>query len=31
TKAHLEALKRLGVSPIHRRSYAPVRALLEES
>lgn len=31
TKAHLEALKRLGVSPIHRRSYAPVRALLEDS
>ncbi|MEE2653591.1 MAG: ribonuclease HII, partial [Pseudomonadota bacterium] len=30
TKAHLEALKRLGVSPIHRRSYAPVRALLDE-
>ena len=29
TKAHLEALRTLGVTPIHRRSYAPVRALLE--
>jgi ribonuclease HII len=26
--AHLAALARLGVSPVHRRSYAPVRALL---
>jgi ribonuclease HII len=26
---HLEALKLLGVTPIHRRSYAPVRAILE--
>lgn len=31
TKLHLDALRRLGVTPIHRRSYAPVRALLEES
>lgn len=29
SKAHLEALQRLGVTPIHRRSYAPVRRLLE--
>jgi ribonuclease HII len=29
TKVHLAALKSLGVTPIHRRSYAPVRAILE--
>ncbi len=29
SKAHIEALASLGVSPIHRRSYAPVRRLLE--
>lgn len=29
TKAHLEALKRLGVTPVHRRTFGPVRALLE--
>jgi len=28
TAQHLAALRRLGVSPIHRRSFAPVRALL---
>ena len=28
SKMHLEALERLGVTPIHRRSYAPVRKLL---
>jgi ribonuclease HII len=28
TRAHLEALNRLGVSAIHRRSFAPVKALL---
>lgn len=28
TAAHREALLKLGVSPIHRRSYAPVKALL---
>jgi ribonuclease HII len=28
TKAHLEALQRLGVSDIHRRSFAPVRKAL---
>jgi ribonuclease HII len=28
TPAHLEALARLGPSPIHRRSFAPVRSLL---
>ena len=27
---HLEALQTLGVTPIHRRSYAPVRRLLEQ-
>lgn len=30
TKKHLEALKRLGVSPIHRKSFAPVKKLLNE-
>ncbi|WP_373082702.1 ribonuclease HII [Zhongshania sp.] len=29
TKVHMEALQRLGVTPFHRRSYAPVRAALE--
>lgn len=29
TPAHLEALARLGPTPIHRRSFAPVRRLLE--
>jgi ribonuclease HII len=29
TKVHLEALKRLGVTPVHRRTFGPVRALLE--
>ena len=29
SRAHLEALARLGPCPIHRRSFAPVRALLE--
>ncbi len=29
TKAHCVALKKLGPSPIHRRSFAPVRELLE--
>ncbi len=29
TKTHLEALQALGPSPIHRRSFAPVRRLLE--
>lgn len=28
TAAHLDALRRLGPCPVHRRSYAPVRALL---
>jgi ribonuclease HII len=27
--AHMEALRRLGPSPAHRRTFAPVRALLE--
>lgn len=30
TPAHLEALRRLGPTPIHRRSFAPVRALLAD-
>jgi ribonuclease HII len=29
TPVHLEALKRLGATPIHRRSFAPVRAVLQ--
>jgi ribonuclease HII len=29
TSLHLERLKEHGVSPVHRKSYAPVRALLE--
>lgn len=28
TKMHIEALQRLGVTPIHRRSYAPVKKIL---
>jgi len=28
TREHLEALRRLGASPVHRRSFAPVRSLL---
>ncbi len=28
TRAHLDALRTLGVTPVHRRSFAPVRALL---
>lgn len=28
TKVHMDALQRLGVTPIHRRSYAPVQKLL---
>ena len=31
TPEHLDALKRLGATPIHRRSFAPVRAVLEGS
>lgn len=31
TKQHLEALSSLGVSPIHRRSFGPVRRILEAS
>lgn len=30
TKVHMDALERLGVTPIHRRSYAPVRAKIEQ-
>jgi len=31
TKAHLESLQRLGVTVIHRRSFAPVRKILERA
>ena len=31
TKAHLDVLKELGPCEIHRRSYAPVKALLKNS
>ena len=31
TKQHLSGLETLGVTPIHRRSFGPVRRLLEES
>jgi ribonuclease HII len=30
SKAHIEALESLGVSPVHRRSYAPVRRVMEK-
>jgi ribonuclease HII len=30
-RAHLDALARLGVSPVHRRSFGPVRRLIEAS
>jgi ribonuclease HII len=30
TPEHLEALRRHGVSPVHRRSFAPVRALCSQ-
>ena len=30
TKAHIEALKELGVTPIHRRSYRPVARIIEQ-
>lgn len=30
TKVHLEAIKELGITPIHRRSFAPIRAILEQ-
>ena len=31
TAVHLEALQRLGPTPVHRRSFGPVRRLLEQS
>jgi len=31
SKAHIEALETLGITPIHRRSYAPVRRILERT
>lgn len=31
TSLHLAAMKRLGISPIHRRSFAPVRHLLSQT
>jgi len=30
SRMHIEALERLGVTPVHRRSYAPVRRLVEK-
>lgn len=30
TKMHLEAIRQYGITPIHRRSYAPVRAVQEK-
>jgi ribonuclease HII len=30
TKSHIEALQQLGVTPIHRRTFGPVRRVLEE-
>lgn len=30
TKVHMDALDRLGITPIHRTSYAPVRAKIEQ-
>lgn len=30
TKIHMEAVERLGVCPIHRRSYGPIKAKLEQ-
>ena len=30
TKVHMDALEKLGVTPIHRTSYAPVRAKIEQ-
>ena len=31
TKEHIEALETLGVSPIHRRSFGPVKRILENA
>ena len=31
TKSHISALNTLGISPVHRRSYAPVRKILSQS
>ena len=31
TKQHIEALKSLGVTPLHRRSFGPVKQLIKES
>jgi ribonuclease HII len=31
SKAHMQALETLGITPIHRRSYAPVRRILERT
>ncbi|MBX2807506.1 MAG: ribonuclease HII [Cellvibrionaceae bacterium] len=31
TRQHREAIARLGITPIHRRSYGPVKALMEEA
>jgi ribonuclease HII len=31
TQAHMDGLKKYGVTPLHRKSYAPIRKLLEEN
>lgn len=31
TRAHLDAIRQLGVTPVHRRSFGPVRAVLERN
>jgi ribonuclease HII len=31
TRAHIEALETLGVTPIHRRSFGPVKRILEKA
>jgi ribonuclease HII len=31
TQAHMEGLKKYGVTPLHRKSYAPIRKLIEEN
>ena len=31
TKQHMQALKDLGITPVHRKSYAPVKAIISEA
>ena len=30
TKVHMDAIEKLGITPIHRQSYAPVKARIEQ-